>query len=259
MGVDIRTLPVHWTELKQVGQSPLHYKCAVEAGRRIQPPTAPMRFGSCVDALTFGHAAVVVFKGKTRRGEEWQKFEADNADKLIVSVAEYERAVACARALQEHPDAIRLLEGERQKTIAWELDGRACVSTLDVIYPGRHQSDLKTAKTVQPQKLKWAAAKLGYHGQAWFYGEAAKHAKLGEDLPKYIVAVESIPPFDVAILHLAPSILASGERLARSFFTRLLSCEKCNEWPGQAQSIVEWEDEGTGELVFDEEDDQAAQ
>lgn len=257
MAIDLRSVPVHYSELKLIGQSPKHYKFAVESGRRVQPPTAAMRFGSCVDALTFGHAPVVVFKGKTRRGDEWEKFAAQNANKLIVSDKEYERAVACSRALLEEPEAIRLLEGERQKEIAWSFEGRACVSTLDVIYPGRHQTDLKTTRTVNPQKLTRASASLGYHGQGWFYGEAVKHAKLGEGLPKYIVAVESIPPFDVAIVHLTPSILAAGEKLIRSWFTRLLACERCDEWPGQAQSIIEWEDEGSGDLVFDEEDEAA--
>lgn len=248
--------PVRFSELKHMARSPAHYKAAVEAGRSPTPSTPARRFGSLVDALAFGRAKFAVWPG-TRRGKDWEKFESDNADRLIVTATEHERALACAKSLQSHADAMRYLDGERQKAIAWEWMGRACHSTLDSITQGKFISDLKTARTTEPARFKSACLFYAYHAQHWFYGRAAAHVGLGEH-EHYIVGVESAPPFAVTIFHLTPRTLLEGEKLIRVWFERVRGCEEANEWPGYAQTVLDLDVDEDAELVFGDEDDAEA-
>jgi hypothetical protein len=209
-----------------------------------------MRFGSLVDAIAFGKTRVAVWDGQ-RRGKAWESFAADNADRLVVTDTEFARASACAMALRAHPQACELLDAERQRPIAWKWMGRDCGSTLDVINPGRWIADLKTARTTQPMRFRRACLSMGYHAQQRFYGMAAEYAGLGRH-EHYIVGIESAPPWAITIFRLVPRALLEGEKLCRSWFEQLLTCEASNEWPAYSQSIIDLDTDEDSELIFDD-------
>lgn len=253
---DVRTVDVHFSELKRIALSPAHYKAAVEAGRDVNPKAGYLRFGLGVDAILFGVTPYVVWEGERRAGKVWDEFSEKFADLLILSRDEFNRADMCAQAIAHTPFAMRVLEGERQRAIEWSWLGRKCGSTLDIIKPGSHITELKTARSAHPDRFRFAAIRYAYHAQHRFYGMAASHAGLGEH-EHYVVVAESEPPWAVTVLRLTPRTLLAGERLLRTWFERLLSCEAENSWPAYAQTVLDLDVDEDNELLFDE--DEAAQ
>ena len=247
---------VHFSELKRMGQSAAHCKAAMDAGRQATPSKLSMRAGSLVDAIAFGHNPYVVWPGR-RAGKDWEKFEAENRDQLIVTQSEFDKGFACATALQSHREAMRVLDGERQRRIEWEWLGLKCASTLDIIQPGRIIADLKIARTTEPRRFKSACLFYAYHGQQSFYGRAAAYLGLGEH-EHYIVGIEPLPPFAVTIFRVTPRALEDGEKLCRGWMERLKVCLATNEWPSYTQSIIDLEIDDEVELIFGDEETEAA-
>lgn len=164
---------LHFSQLKHIGRSPLHYRHAVLEGVTA---SREMDIGSLIHALALG-GDVIVFE-KNRSGNDWKHFEAlvDGADyfvfngkrnssnawrdakaeaagRLIVSSEDVERA-ATARALQaarraagkhdavivtaaEHEIAQGCVEALRAHDDAAELLAGECEASLRWQYLGR--------------------------------------------------------------------------------------------------------------------------
>lgn len=228
--------PVHFSRLKFMGQSPAHYRDAL-----LTPieETVAMEKGTGLHSILLGGKEVTFYPGKVRNGKEWEKFEADNAHKHILTRADYEKVNRAADSVRANRDAMDLLSGEKEVTIDWEFLGRSCQSRLDV-YGGFHVTELKFTMTSHPDRLPWQARKMGWPAQLAFYDMAARY--LGGDPNRrhdlYIIAVESKRPYPPTVFQLQPRAIDKGMAQVRLWFERLLSCEATDEWPGYVQSIV---------------------
>lgn len=235
---------VHVSNLKHMARSAAHYRVACE--RRMEP-TAPMRLGSLVHAIVLGGEPFAVWEG-TRRGKDWEAFAAQYKDQLIVTSDEFCRATLIAEAVKRHPIAAPLLEGEREKHVLWDYQGRACSSRIDVLGDG-HLLDLKTTTNTDPETLMRACQKMAYHAQLAFYARAA--AVIGHPVREWrIIAVETAPPFEVTVLRLSPRTIEAGDKLVRLWMERLFACEAVNEWPGYVQCEVDWDLEDDAERLL---------
>lgn len=225
--------PLRFSRLKKMAQSPAHYLADVPI------KSSAIDIGSAADLLILGGRRVVAYPGKVRNGKDWEAFAADNADALILTGREYEIATGIADSVLSDPEACRVLEGDVQRTMHWDRQGRACCGTPDVIAPGRYITDLKTGETADPRRFPWKMRAMAYHAQlAWYReGAYAESGVLSETC--YIVAVEQKPPFVPTVFKLSEHVLDLGSRLCRLWFEQLLVCEATNEWPGYAQTIVD--------------------
>jgi hypothetical protein len=240
---------IHFSELKLMAISPMRFKHAIDCGRQVQPDTAWRRFGTAVDTMLLG-GDFAVWPG-TRRGNAWEKFAEAHAGVLILTEKERAEAAAAVKSLQSRPHAMALLEGERQRAIEWTWCGRECGGTPDIINPGRYITDLKTARTAQPERLRRACLHYAYHAQHRFYGLGAELAGLGTHR-HFIVALESVAPYDVVCLELTPRALLEGEKLCRIWMEQVLGCEASNDWPGYAQTVLPLDVDEDAELIFDD-------
>lgn len=242
-----RTRPVHFTELRRIGQSPAHYLAALAEPKA---PTAAMRFGTLCHARILGGDVVVYHDA--RRGNAWKAFESEHAKRLIVTQEEYDLSGRVAEAVFADPVAAPLIAGGRHEVaVDWTMLGRARATFgIDVLGPD-YVADLKTTSSVEPDQLRRAAQKMAYHAQLADYCEAAR--SLGEH-PKMarIIGVETSPPFAVTVLRLTPGRLEAGAKLVRLWMERLLACEAADEWPAYTQSELDWDvDEGPLEVMID--------
>jgi PDDEXK-like uncharacterized protein DUF3799 len=254
--IDPRTLPVRFSRLKKMGQSPAHYLHACQEGDD-DIDTLALRLGRGVHAELFGQP-YVHYEGR-RAGKSWEAFEAEHADKPILNSRELGIALGVAGAVRDHVTASSLLFGdgiELEKRLDWDFAGRACRSTPDARGPA-HLVDLKTTRCADPTRFGWQAESLAYHAQLSFYREAIR-ASGGQVDAVYIVAVESAPPFPVTVFRVTEQSLELGERMWRLWFERLRVCEDSNHWPGYTQAVVEL-DIAPRQFAADlEEEDEAA-
>jgi hypothetical protein len=238
--------PVRFHKLKLMAKSPAHYRASVLGERKDSPA---MRFGRLVHALALGGKALF-YDGK-RAGKRWIEFQRLYQGQEIYTDGERLAARRVVDALEKHGDAKWLLGGAHEVELAWLDTGRACGGRLDVITPFG-VCDLKTTSSAEPGWFCRNAQRMGYHAQLAWYLDAARAC--GHDLNRaFIVAVEPSFPYSITTFELTPRALDLGRRLYRSWFERLLTCERSDAWPGYTEVRQEFDVDDSGlELDFDE-------
>lgn len=230
-------LPVRWSNLHHLAQSPKHY---LERLTHPKESTPAMNFGTVVHAYVLGGARkpIVVYEA-ARTGNAWKDFKAANAGALIITIEEHERALRCADAVRVHPEASNVLAGNFELEVDWSIDGRACQSHIDaagLTWVG----ELKTSTCAEPEWFKRQATDMGYHAQLAWYVDAL--ASMGRTIERAsICVVEVQAPFEVTVLDLTPSALAAGRRLNRLWWDRLRASEASGEWPGYTKAAVSFD------------------
>lgn len=179
----------------------------------------------------------VVYKGKVRRGKQWDEFAAINKGSTILKAEEYQQCLSIRDAVNHHPIARRYFkEGESEITLFWkhETTGIWCKSRLDWFKADDYLLDLKTTKSIQPWLFNRDCFNMGYHIQGAFYQDAFQ-AVNGQKLPYYIVAVETNAPHDVAVYAMPDEVLDEGRMAYGTLMHTLATCIEKDEWPGQAE------------------------
>lgn len=234
-------MSIRFSNLKLMGKSPAHYYARM-TGPAFEPSRA-MKVGSATHRLVLGQGpgrAIVRFEGEARRGKEWTAFEDAHPDADILTAPEWAEAEVIAAAVAASPAAQDVLRGARYEVpLDWEMCGMRCVTGgIDIVGAG-YIADLKTAQSSEPGAFGRQAFSMSYHAQLAFYAEGARQNGLPVDRA-LVVAVESSPPHCVTVLRVAPELLEHGAQLCRLWLERLKACAEADEWPGYAQSPVEW-------------------
>ena len=230
---DLLESPIHISRLKRIALSAAHYR----AGFTGEESYA-MERGTATHTLVFETGRIHAWpEGKQRRGKEYDAFVADHPRDQVLTYSEGQKALAMAEAVRRCPEAMRLLDGQRETLREWSIGKRACAGTPDVV--GRdYVTELKTCATSHPDRFMWQAMKLGYHAQlAWYMDGLMLAGQAGVELG-YIVAVESTAPFPVTVFQLTARAIEQGRRMYRTWWERLMVCEETNEWPPYAQGVV---------------------
>lgn len=231
---------INWSTLKEMANSPLHYRHRLCSER---PDSDAMAFGRAV------HCAVlepdefprryVLWDGGRRAGKAWEEFCAVNAGREILTAERYDRALAIRDAVRRHPVARGLLRsGRAEQTLLWtdSHTGLRCKARLDWVRPrARTVVDLKTTSDLDPRRFAASAARLLYHGQAAFYLRP---------LPEWtfsIIAFESDGPHDVAVFELGEDVLWAGDDLATRLLRAVVKCREARHWPGRYPAATELE------------------
>lgn len=229
----INATPVRFSHLKRMGQSPAHYAAGIE------PSSSSIDVGSAIDALLLGGAQPLTFPGKVRRGKEWDAWSAaQDPDAVIITAKEMSAATGMAKAVRQHKEASRLLEGVRKETLLWDHNGRSCRGTPDV-RGETFLTDLKTGETSDPRRFPWKVRNFAYHAQLAWYRDGMKRSGMAAPDNIYIVAVEQAAPYVVTVFRLSDHILELGDRLWRTWFEHLRLCEESGRFPGYSDSTVE--------------------
>jgi hypothetical protein len=227
------------SDLKRIGQSPAHYKAAIDS------TASHLDKGSAVHAALLGGKRVCYFDRQTESGKQaprsgkfWEQFQADNPDALILTRDEYFQTNGMVEAVRACPEAMRVLDGAKETTLRWDVQGRACRGTPDVLCD-QYVTELKTTRSSDPRRFMWDAIKLGYFAQLAWYMDGALKAGAATPDAAFVVAVESAAPYVVTVFRATERALEMGRRTYRSWFERLLNCEASDEWPGYVQSVVD--------------------
>lgn len=252
--------PVRFSRLRLFSKSAAHYAHGFTAS------TGPMRRGSAVHAYLLGGAdKVAIFRDgiRNKKSSKWIDFQAEHAGKHILIPSEIGAVEGMRRSVERHQRAMDLLDDGVQETrITWDIGGRACAGTPDVVKPGKGRKrlvELKTCDTSAPDLFRWRGKRMGYPAQVAWYADGLERCldyAPGKVDEAFVVAVESTEPYPVTVFRMTDSILAAGRRQWRIWFEALRNCEQSQSFPAYTESDVDWEDEDGHGLVW--EDDAAA-
>ena len=237
---------INWSSLKAMHVSALAYRWWQDHPSPDKPAYQLGRatHSAILEPESFA-TEYVVYPGKVRRGKAWEEFQEENGWCEIITANDMELAETMAAAVQVHPVASTLLSGgDAEVNLEWTdpVTGMKCKGRAD--YLTDRVIDLKTAREVDPRRFSRAIADYQYHGQLAYYHDGWRRSMCDPDSPvlnPIIIAVQSQPPYDVAVYQMTDEAMDAGRALYRGLLDRLAECMATDTWPGVAGEVVDVE------------------
>ena len=178
---------------------------------------------------------------KTRYPKQWQAFQA-TTNKSILTHEEYSDVLAMRNAVLTDRVARGIFrKGTPELSMVW-VDPETqltCKGRVDWLRAGRKTGrmyDLKTARDIGDD-FNAAAIRYGYFLSAAFYmdGYVLARGKGSAKVTEFeLVAVENVPPWDVAVRPISSEDLQRGRDEYRELLTKIANCKRAKTWPGIA-------------------------
>lgn len=224
-------IKVSYSALMQFAKSPNHY---IHYRDSKFEPTAAMEKGSLIHKLILEPDKVdielAIWKGKVRRGKEWDEFQAANNGKMIIKESDYYEAKHIADRVLGNETVMPLLNQITQTEFYFKFD-----YDDEIIVHGFKDGagddivmDLKTGSDVSPRKFRRSIIDLGYHVQGALYTWENRE-------PYYILGVETTAPYNVQMFRLDEEFIEAG----RNYVTHLINTFK--EWVADGQKPAGYE------------------
>jgi hypothetical protein len=223
----------NWSRLRMMPRSPMHARATRESTPTLARGVALHSLILTPDEFEQRYAIGPRCDLRTKEGKAtWAEFEASAGDRICLRGEDGDDLLAMRDAIWAHTDASRMLRETVavEQSIVWEQDGIACKARPDA-WTASTLIDLKSTTDASPDAFERSAAKYGYHGQAAWYLRGLHEC--GVSLPHaHIIAVESSPPYGVAVYRVSDAAIRQGEREAAVYFSHWRSCVLAGEWPG---------------------------
>lgn len=180
-------------------------------------------------------------EGTLRAHAFWDQWDAENAGRINLSAADYERARRMADSVRAHPVAAGLLVGgEREATFRWHdpETGLACKARADLYVPGEFLMDLKSCMDASKEGFSRAVARYHYDLQQAHYIEGIR---ANRDAIRWFVfcAVESEAPYVCQPHVLDPRAEERGWNNRQRAIARQAQCVASGRWPGYSDELIE--------------------
>jgi len=167
---------------------------------------------------------------RTKVGKEvYADFLKTAANKTIITPDQDQLIAGMLQSARAHPEVLRLFEEcyAIEFQTFFDIDGIDCKAMIDMCHELGTIVDVKTTQDASPESFKKASANWLYHLQLAWYANAmgivgdTKNISEPKDFSQvnaYIIAVESSPPFGVAVYRFSSEALASGWKLCQRGF-----------------------------------------
>lgn len=230
---------VNKSTLYKMLDCPARYRYALD---NRKAPTPDMALGSLCHTMVFEpekfaeeFAVEPEFNKRTKEGkEEAANFALVNADRIIVTSEQLDKARDIAQSVRAHDLAMEIIDGctfEDSILFTDEPTGILCKVRPDGLRLGAGGviCDLKTTRELR--RFVWDARDLGYLFQAAFY-QAGVLAVTGELYPFKFIAVEKEPPYLVQIYTVSDNTMSLAYATVRQSLELLKYCRDVDRWPG---------------------------
>lgn len=240
---------VNQSALKQGEESMAHMKAALDRDVTV---TDDMRQGSALHLIALEPHEIpgrlAVWKGKTRRGSEWNDFQQQHDGKIILTENAWSDVKPMLDSMRRHPIVRDLMswDGRPEVTAVWrhEETDVLCKSRFDYLVelgspnPSATIVDIKKTRSANPRRFAMSAEDYGYPFQAAFYCRGY-FALIGVNPRFVLVAVENKPPYDCSVYEYEPSDLDDAWSRAEDLLAQYVHCKKNNVWPGRHQKRIQ--------------------
>ena len=178
---------------------------------------------------------------RTKAGrEEYDEFILQNADKTIVTLDEYNKAMDMVVAVRSNPLANKLLIGGKEVPVFWtdEDTGEPCKCRVDCLSQFDDGTivivDYKTTGNAQTEifsnKDVW---RYGYAFQAAMYSEGVMRGFELDERPSFVfIAQEKSAPYAVNVIAVPDDVMMAGIDKFRELIGRYHECRVMDFWPG---------------------------
>lgn len=223
---------INATAIKAGARSMKHMHHAFTSGRE---PSPAMAWGTLVHEFALWDPAFAVYEG-TRRGKEWDAFQAANTGRRIIIESERKALLdeaGLVRSLLDHPDAGPLIEGaDMEQPIYWEEPGIGPCKALPDVWNDGCLADLKTCQSIAERDFSASSWRMGYHLQmAWYRRGCLAVGRKVESVN--IIAVESAAPFDVCVFKPDGLLMEWADAECLRIARRYIECRDAGAFPGQ--------------------------
>jgi len=242
------------SHLKQLKQSPAHFKYALENPRE---ETEALRQGKlihsafeCPEKFLDTHVVEPVFEGRTQDGklttsanckEVKEKRAAwlasQKPDVVIMTQADSDMIVGMTNAVSKHKLASRLLKDGIREVSGWVEDPETGVLLQyrpDFIHEAGYIIDLKSTRNA----ATWAFTHDIFSDRGFFYLLQAAHYTYCAKLMGHnkhdsftFIAVEKTPPYGLNVISLSEHHLEAGEAWRRKLTKLYAECLEKDQWP----------------------------
>lgn len=229
---------------KKILRSPQHYRL-----ERDQPsePSPAMEFGTAchlgvLEPERFATGVICAPKFDMRRTgakEAKELFDKANAGNIQLNHGDFDRARRCIDAVREHPAATYLLDGAKAEvSLLWhdKLYEVPCKARLDIMNHGG-VIDLKTCGDASPEGFSRAIGQFDYSIQAWSNFSGSEHVLNATPTFFAFIAVETEPPYAVAVYQLGRESIMMGARLWDEALARYKRALELGKWEGYSDKI----------------------
>lgn len=171
----------------------------------------------------------------------WERWDADNAGRSILTAADYDRARRMGDSVRAHPVAAGLLVGgQREITLRWEDEdtGLRCQARPDLYLPGEFVMDVKTCRDASEEGFARAVHSYLYDLQQAHYLDGIR--RNGDSIRWFVfLAIESTPPFVCQPYLLDSKAEDRGFTLRTRAMKRQAECLRYGRWPGYSEKLGE--------------------
>lgn len=168
-----------------------------------------------------------------RRGtKEWKAAEDAAEGRIMLKPDDWGLVHKMQEAVYQHPAARELLQsGKSEQSLYWidEDTSLLCRARPDYLRDDRVIVDLKTTSDASPEGFSESCARYRYHCQNAFYSDGCANL-LGNAEAFIFIAVESTPPFGVAVYELTQMAVSRGRELYHGNLRLYVECESTNTW-----------------------------
>lgn len=247
--------PVEGHSLSSTGaRKILNTTPAVFRHEQLNPPKSKKAFdlGHAAHSLVLGvgqEIEVCDFPNWMTKASKEAKTAAYAAGKVPLLPPDFEVVTDMAKAIQEHPIAASLFQGEgnAEQAYIWTdpQTGVHCRGLLDWVRPPTEGKravlvDYKTTISATPAAIAKSVHDHGYHQQQEWYRAAymAQHP-YDDDEPVFLfVFQEKTAPYLVHVVELDAMAVRIGQRLNRDALDLYKWCADRDEWPGYGDQIT---------------------
>lgn len=169
----------------------------------------------------------------------WTAWNANNAGRTRLSLADYDRARRMADSVRAHPMARGLLVGgDRETTFRWqdEQTGLDCKARADLYASGEFLMDLKTCRDASHEGFARAVASYAYDLQAAHYLDGIRSN--GDSIKWFVfLACESEAPYVCQPYLLDAAAETRGVQLRDRAIRKQRECLDAGHWPGYSEQL----------------------
>jgi hypothetical protein len=231
---------LHFSTLKYIGTTPLHYKYYSEHDRE---DTDSFLVGRGMHLIVLLGKQPPFFEGR-RVGSKYESVVFDNNGEDLLTAKQYDTACSMADAVLKSPLAMGLLSmaPHREAHKTWSRLGHTCSGTTDAIGDDVI-IDLKGTKNAHPVAFKREAEFYRYPEQITWYDEG-NGTKFDNETTvwrrAYLIAVENRGPvYPVSVHRVSPLRMLQAHNRTDEWLTELTKCQRSNNWPGWDTEINE--------------------
>ncbi len=168
--------------------------------------------------------------GRTTQGKALREYALRNG-LVVLKEEDMLQAKGMADSIRSHPRVKRLMDtciGVEQ-TAVWRIDDELCKARRDCVGDG-WVADFKTTNDLD-RFSPWVVTDMGYHRQGAWYTMPERYLEAKEVDTFFFFVVESSPPYESAVFHLAIESLKMGVEQEMANFEGFLKSRATGDWP----------------------------